>query len=120
MTSLPVVILQSNLEMAQKLAAELASQRTTMIAESVDDLRGRIAKHRAESIVLDMEAASVSELEALARDFPAVRIVCNHRLADDELWTVTVGAGAADCCASSDIESIRMAVTQSRAQSHAA
>jgi len=63
-------------------------------------------KNRAEALVLDMEAASLDDLRYLSRELPATRIVCNHRIADEQLWIAALNAGAADCCASSDRKAI--------------
>jgi hypothetical protein len=56
--------------------------------------------------VMDMEIVSSGEIEQLLGELPHLRIVCNHRLADDELWIAALNAGAADCCLSSDTKSI--------------
>ena len=50
--------------------------------------------------------ASLSEVARLCHDFPAISIVCNHRLADEEMWAATLNAGAADCCPSHDTRDI--------------
>jgi hypothetical protein len=45
-------------------------------------------------------------LKELSDEFPAVSLVCNHRLADDAMWTRALSAGAADCCPSYDTQGI--------------
>jgi hypothetical protein len=79
----------------------------------LDDLRTSIAKHRAVIAILDMEAASISDVEQLSREFPTACIVCTHRLADDHLWTAALNAGAADVCPPSDTHSILRAALKS-------
>jgi hypothetical protein len=68
-----------------------------------------------------MEAASLSEVAQLSREFPKARIVCTHRLADEEMWTAALSAGAVDVCPSSDMQGIVSAVLRSsRIASYAA
>jgi DNA-binding NarL/FixJ family response regulator len=107
MQPLNVVLLQSDPGTAQPLIALLRDSFGSVREEqSLGDLRTSAAKRRAEVVILDMELVSLSELEQLSHDFPGVSIVCNHRLANDELWAAALGAGAADCCPSSDTQSI--------------
>jgi hypothetical protein len=94
--------------------------QSVQVEPSLDLLRKRVAKQRIETVVLDMEVASVSDVESLTREFPELAIVCTHRLADDELWTATLGAGAVDCCDSFDREGIVRAATRRMAARQAA
>ena len=89
-------------------------------ARSVDELQTQIRKHRAQAAIVDMELVSVDDLEALSHEFPAVRFVCNHRLADDALWTAVMNAGAADCVPSFDIEGMVSAASLDCEAVHAA
>jgi len=77
--------------------------------QSLEELRARIARQRAEVIVVDLELLSVSELQTLSKDFPGTSIVCTHRLADEEMWASTLSAGAADICHSHDTRAITRA-----------
>jgi DNA-binding NarL/FixJ family response regulator len=120
MQPLSVVLLQSDPGTVQSLVALRGRFHRVSEARSIGDLRARVFGLNPEVVILDMEMASVSEVALLARDFPDVRIVCNHRLADDKMWTATLEAGASDCCASGDIRGIcqaalRVAGTHSRA-----
>ena len=102
-----VVLLQSDPKIAQTLASLLASSfHRVHVAKSVDDLRHDAAKHHPSAIVLDLESASLTDLETLTREFNGTRVICNHRVPDDEMWTRTLGAGAEDCCPSSDMRGI--------------
>ena len=69
------------------------------------------AKHQPSAIIVDLEAASLSEVEELKREFQGTRIVCNHRVADEEMWTRTLTAGADDFCPSNDVRAILSAAT---------
>jgi len=50
------------------------------------ETRTTILKHRADVVVADLESTSVSEIAGLLQEFPALSLVCIHRLADDRLW----------------------------------
>jgi DNA-binding NarL/FixJ family response regulator len=107
MQPLNVVLLQSDSRVAQSLVSALASKFGSVHqVESLGDLRTSIAKHRAGIAILDMEAASLSDVRHLSREFPAACIVCTHRLADDDMWTAALDAGAADVCPPSDTPGI--------------
>jgi DNA-binding NarL/FixJ family response regulator len=107
MQALSVVLLQSDSRIAQSLVKSLCgSFHSVHTVRSLGELRISIAKHRAKVVVLDIETASIAEVERLSRDFPGISIVCTHRLADEEMWTAALGAGAADICPSSDAQAV--------------
>src|SRR5690242_12984337 len=94
-----VVLLQSDPNVAQTLATSLSNSfHRVHVARSVDELRHAAAKHHPFAIILDLETASLDDVESLKRDFQETRIVCNHRVADEEMWTRTLSVGADDCC----------------------
>jgi FixJ family two-component response regulator len=122
MQPLNVVLFQSDSRVAQSLVSALANTFSSVRqVQSLGELRTSIAKHRAGIAILDMEAASISDVEHLSREFPKACIVCTHRLADEEMWTAAVNAGAADVCPPSDTQGILRAaernssITQSAA-----
>jgi hypothetical protein len=48
-------------------------------------------------------------------------VICNHRVADEEMWTRTLSIGADDCCPSSDMRGIlSSAVRESQITRHIA
>ncbi len=103
MQSSNVVLLQSDSRIAQSLIASLSSSfHSVHSVRSVDELLWSVAKHRASVVILDMEMASLLDVERLAQEFPEVCVVCTHRLADEEMWTAALKAGAADVCPSHD------------------
>jgi DNA-binding response OmpR family regulator len=102
-----IVLLQSDPNIAQTLAAMLSNSfHRVHVAKSVDELRHTGVKHRPDAIVLDLESASLADVETLKKEFDGVRVICNHRVADEEMWTRTLSVGADDCCPSSDMRGI--------------
>jgi len=102
-----IVLLQSDPKIAQTLATMLANSfHRVHVARSVDELRHTAIKHRPDAIVLDLESASLADVETLKKEFDGVRVICNHRVADEEMWTRTLSVGADDCCPSSDMRAI--------------
>lgn len=102
-----VVLLQSDPHIAKTLAAMLSNSfKQVHVARSVDELRHTAVKYRPTTIVLDLESASLAEVETLKKEFAGVRVICNHRVADEEMWTRSLSVGADDCCPSSDMRGI--------------
>jgi DNA-binding NtrC family response regulator len=123
MQPLNVVLLQSDSRVAQALVSALAKTFSSVRqVQSLGEMRTSISKHSARVAILDMETASMSDVEHLSREFPQACIVCTHRLADEEMWTAAVNAGAADVCPTSDTRGILRAAlgSASVAQSAAA
>jgi DNA-binding response OmpR family regulator len=107
-----IVLLQSDPNIAQNLAVLLSdSFHRVHVARSMDELRSAAAKNRPSAIVLDLESATLADVEALTKEFNGVRVICNHRVPDEEMWTRTLSVGAEDCCPSSDARSILSAAT---------
>ena len=118
-----VVLLQVDPVIAQSLTASLLSSfRSVHAVRSMDELRTSILKHRARVVILDMELASLPEVERLSHEFPGLSVVCTHRLADEEMRTAALSAGASDICPTYDTHSILNAAIRNsrRAQSAAA
>ena len=100
-----------------KAAADLASKlnphfHSVAVARSADEARNAIPKHRAELAVIDLETVGIEEVEQLCRDFRNTSVVCTHRLADDEMWSLALEAGAIDCCFTEDVGGILQAVNR--------
>jgi DNA-binding response OmpR family regulator len=107
MQSTNVVMLQSDPNVAQSLAASLANSFSGVhVARNMDELRNTASKHRPNAIILDLETASFEDVESLKQDFEGIPIICNHRVADEEMWSKTLTAGGDDCWASSDMRGI--------------
>jgi DNA-binding NarL/FixJ family response regulator len=95
---------------ASLITALRNSFRSIRTVRSLEDLRSTVASHRAVVVIVDMEIVSLADVARLSNDFSGLRIVCIHRLADEELWTAALSAGAADLCPSADTSAILAAV----------
>ncbi len=112
MQSLNVVVASHDTRAASQLATSLNRHfRSVSVAGSLDEVRHAIPRHRAQLAILDLELASLQDVEQLAREFNCTTsIVCTHRIPDEEMWTAALSAGAIDCCPSDDAACILNAV----------
>ena len=102
-----VVLLQSDSETSRSLVSALSNTfGSVQVVRSLGELRASIANQRAGVAILDMETASIPDVERLSHDFPGASIVCTHRCADEEMWAAALNAGASDVCPSSDTRGI--------------
>ena len=107
MQPLYVVLLQSDAQIAEKLASAFSNTSCTVhLAGSLMELHRLLAQHECCKVILDMEAASLPEVQHVCKQFPRTSVVCTHRLADEAMWTAAMNAGAVDIYASSDIPAI--------------
>ena len=106
---------------ARKIASTLREHfPAVFVVESIEELRPAIVKHQACLTVLDLEASRLSAIEELHREFPHVAIVCTHRLADEQMWTAAVEAGAEDICHPGDISGLLFSVLRTTRVSRSA
>lgn len=114
MLPLNVVVLQSNEEVAEELQSSLQNHFSLIyLARNLAEAKISIPKYRAQVLILDLELVPRSEVELLRREFPGICLVCTHRLADEEMWTEMVEAGASDLCFSADSRGILSAALRS-------
>jgi AmiR/NasT family two-component response regulator len=107
MKSLSVAILQNDPRVARLLSGQLCHQfQAVHVVRTTAELRDIIVRFRPQVLVVDIETASLSEIEQLHREFTGACIVCTHRIADEEMWTAAMDAGAADICSASDSRAI--------------
>ena len=119
--SLNVILLQNDSRVTQALVASLCNSfHSVRVVRSLDELRTSLPKHRCEVVVLDMEVATLSDVEHLKQEFPKAAIVCTHRLPDEQMWTAALSAGAADICPSTDSRCVLMAALRSTSQTRSA
>lgn len=113
MKPLNVVVAQRDSDSAEALAASLQYHfRIVALAYDLNEIRSAIPKHRADVAVIDLEMASFTDIDTLRHEFHELEIVCTHRLADDNLWTQALAAGARDCCHPADVRSIVFAASR--------
>ncbi len=107
MEQLSLAMLQSDPRVARFLSGQLCHHfQTIHIARSVPELRDSILRFRPDVVVVDMEAANLGDVERLHREFSNLCIVCTHRIADEEMWTAAMEAGADDICSATDTRGI--------------
>jgi len=86
-----IVLYQKDPGTAHALAVGLSQHfETVYLANTCQEVRPTIARHRAEVVVLDLETSGPDEVQRLHHEFPRLCIVGTHRLADDQLWTETM------------------------------
>jgi DNA-binding NarL/FixJ family response regulator len=120
MKPLSVVVAQSNANTADFLAKSLYNHfRVVNKASDIAELRNSVSRHRADVVIVDLELADMQQVQRLHKEFRGTTIVCTHRLADEQMWTAALAAGAADCCHNSDVRAIVLAATQTKPLSHA-
>jgi DNA-binding NarL/FixJ family response regulator len=101
------VVFERNPKLAQSLAGGLSSHFNAVhVTRTRDELRERVAKHRPEVVILDMEYSRLTDVSNLHHDFPSLPIVCTHRVPDEELWIAAIEAGASDVCPSDDVQNV--------------
>jgi DNA-binding NarL/FixJ family response regulator len=89
------------------MAATLSKSFSSIDAiHSIDKLQKSMTEHRPAVVIIDLEMVSMNDVKRLCSDFSDVKVICTHRLADDEMWTQALSAGAVDVCPSFDIGGI--------------
>jgi DNA-binding NtrC family response regulator len=113
MQPLNVVIATRDSQAASQLAASLNQHfRSVAVVRSLEEVRSAIPKHRAQLAIVDLELASVEDVERLTHEFDHTSIVCTHRIPDDEMWASALAAGAIDCCQNADVSGIVQAASR--------
>jgi DNA-binding NtrC family response regulator len=106
MPHMNVVIVQSDPQHAESLAAVLGSRSCHVsVANSLAELRSSIEKNRINAVVVDLDVVPMTEITALSRQY-GLDVVCTHRVADEKMWVDAVNAGAVDVCYPTDAHAI--------------
>jgi DNA-binding response OmpR family regulator len=109
-----IIVLEGDPRIAQRMADGLSTHfHSVLVTGSRDELRDKVTTNSPEAVVLDIEASRLSDVASLHRDFPALPIVCTHRVPDEEMWMAALQAGAADVCAANDVENLLSSVLRS-------
>lgn len=102
-----LAILQNDPRVTRVLSGQLCHHfQTIHAARSVPELREIIIRFRPDVVVVDMETATLGDVQRLHREFINLCIVCTHRIADEEMWTAALDAGAVDICSATDSHGI--------------
>jgi hypothetical protein len=120
MTQSSVVVLEKDPRVARILAGGLRPHFSVHLTRSREELRADVARNRPEAVVLNIEHWLLADVESLHRDFPALPIVCTHRIPDEEMWMAALSAGASDVCPADDVANVLTSVLRSMALSRGA
>ena len=115
-----IVLLEADPKLAQSLAGGLRPHFSVHLTRSREELWERLARYRPEAVVLNMECSRLDDVQSLHQDFPALPIVCTHRVPDEEMWMAALQAGASDVCPVDDVENVLTSVRRSMAVSQSA
>ncbi len=114
MKPLNVIVAQMDSKRAEMLAASLHDHfRTVSVARSLEELRSAIPRHRADVAIVDLELVSMPEVAELHSEFTDTRLICTHRVPDDEMWTLAMSAGASDVCPNDNVPTIIVSALRS-------
>jgi CheY-like chemotaxis protein len=94
--------------------------RSVLVVRSSEELHAAVPKHRASTVVADLETVPLPEIERLHNNFSHLSIICTHRVPDEQMWAESLAAGAVDCCHNRDFNEIARAATGRRYKVQAA
>jgi DNA-binding NtrC family response regulator len=115
-----VVVLEKDPGLANLLAGGLGSHFSVHLTESHEQLRENLTRTHPEAVVVNLEHWRLADVERLHEAFPALTIVCTHRIPDEEMWMAALSAGACDVCPSGDVGKVLMSILRSTATSDSA
>ena len=105
-----IIVAQQDRTTAEALASNLHRYfHSVRLASSLAELQSAMPRFRADVAVVDLETVPLAAVQQLAQEFH-VPIICTHRVPDEEMWTAALSAGAADCCASDDVNGVLTAL----------
>src|SRR5579863_9764519 len=93
-----VVVLEQDPGVARSLAGGLRPHFSVHVTRSREELWNDVARERPEAVVLHIAYWRRTEVESVRQELPALRIVCTHRMPDEEMWMAARAAGASDVC----------------------
>lgn len=116
-----VVLLEKDPKLAHTLAGGLRSHFEYIhVLGSRDELRDHLLRNSPEAVIFNIESWRLADVESLHRDFPALPIVCTHRVPDEEMWMAALEAGASDVCPVDDVTVVLSSLLRNRATARAA
>jgi len=108
-----VVILEKDPRVALLLAGALGPRFSVHVTNSREHLRDDLVRNLPEAVVVNIEEWRLTDVEKLHHDFPAMPIVCTHRVPDEEMWMAALEAGASDVCPVDDVGIVLTSVLRS-------
>jgi DNA-binding NtrC family response regulator len=109
-----VVVLEGDPKTAQSLAGGLRPHfHSVYLTRSRDEMLNHVTQNRPEVVIFGIESSRLSDVASLHNEFPALPIVCTHRVPDEEMWMAALQAGASDVCVASDVENVLISVLRS-------
>ena len=116
-----VIVLGGDPKVVQSLAGGLQTHfHSVHLTRSHDELRKQVAQNQPQAVIVDIESWRLTDVASLHRDFPALPIVCTHRIPDEEIWMAALDAGAVDVCPADDVNNVLTSVLRSTALSRIA
>jgi len=115
-----VVLLEKDPTVARSLAGGLHPHFLVQVTGSSEELQDTLARNHPEAVILNIEYWRLTDVESLHRDFPALPIVCTHRVPDEEMWMAALAAGASDVCPTDDVGNVIASVRRHLALSSSA
>lgn len=112
-----VVVFEKDPKVALSLAGGLRRHFEVHVFESREHLRDNVTANQPEAVVVNIEEWQLKDVEKLHHDFPALPIVCTHRVPDEEMWMAALEAGASDVCPADDVGVVLSSVLRSMALS---
>jgi response regulator of citrate/malate metabolism len=107
MQPLNVVIAHGDCVVAESLASQMHGYfRSVAVAPTAEDIRKVIVRTQADAVVVDLEMMDLREIRQLCNDFSQVSVVTTHRVPDEKMWSLSLDAGAVDCCDHHDVKNI--------------
>jgi DNA-binding NtrC family response regulator len=115
-----VIVLEKDPDVARLLVRGLKPRFAVHVIRSREELRDHVARNHPEAVVLNIEDWRLADVENLHHDFPALPIVCTHRIPDEEMWMAALEAGASDVCPVDAVDAVLTSVLRSVAVARSA
>ena len=115
-----VVVLEKDPKVARTLAGGLRPHFAVHVTHSREELLDNVTRKQPQAVVLNIEHWMLTEVESLHRDFPALPIVCTHRVPDEEMWMAALAVGASDVCPADDVANVLTSVLRNTGLSQTA
>lgn len=121
MQSLSILIAQGDGSVRNRLAANLRIHfREVSVVSGRHELWEKLQNQEPYAVIVDLELLNFEELRQVRECCRHTAVICTHRIADEEMWTAALAAGADDCCEPGDIVGILRAAANAHFRGFAA